>query len=33
VCFNFVGNKQDPREDFSHSLVIKLVDDENVKVS
>ena len=32
MCFDFVGNKQDSKEDFSHSLVLKLFDDENVKV-
>ena len=33
MCFEFMGNKQDLREDFSHSLVRKLVGDGNVKVS
>jgi len=33
VCFDFIGNKQDLIEDFSHTLVRKLVSDGNVKVS
>lgn len=33
MCFHFVENKQDLREDFSHSLFQNLIDYGIVKVS